>query len=353
MRRGALFCCACALAAALSIHGAASAQTIELTGQRSVHVVRKGESLAAISSRLGVTEKVIAQDNGLKPPYRLNAGDTLEVDNRHLIPERLEHGIVINIPQRMLFMFRGSAPIGAYPVALGRPDWRTPTGSYRVAHLERNKTWCVPKSIQEEMAREGKKVLTRVPPGPDNPLGEYWIGLSIPGYGIHSTIAPASIYRMRTHGCIRLHPDDAAVVFAQSFSGMPVKIVYRHALLGQLGDGRIVAEVNPDVYNQGGDALRLLRDAAAAQGLTQRIDWNAAAEVARVRAGVAREVGLKAATMEKWIGRKTIARIRRHPANHAQVVRSGAAGHPGAAACAREREQRGREDAVLLQHPYG
>ena len=52
-----------------------------------------------------------------------------------------------------------------------------------------------------------------MPPGPDNPLGKHWLGLSIHGYGIHGTIAPSSIYQFRTHGCIRLHPDDIAELF--------------------------------------------------------------------------------------------------------------------------------------------
>ena len=74
--------------------------------------------------------------------------------------------------------------------------------------MQRHKEWIVPESIQEEMRREGKDVLTRVPPGPDNPLGRHWIGLSIGGIGIHGTIAPSSVYHFRSHGCIRLHPDD-------------------------------------------------------------------------------------------------------------------------------------------------
>ena len=56
------------------------------------------------------------------------------------------------------------------------------------------------------MRREDKVVLTQVPPGPENPLGKHWVGLSIPGIGIHGTLAPASIYHFQSHGCIRLHP---------------------------------------------------------------------------------------------------------------------------------------------------
>jgi len=221
--------------------GVASTELPTLPGVTGGEFTYTADSLASISSRFGVLEKVLARDNGLRPPYRLKTGDRLKVDNRHLIPEALPEGIVINIPQRMLFLFRDAKLAASYPVALGRHDWQTPTGSFFVAQLEKNKTWCVPPSIQEEMRRAGKPVITRVAPGPDNPLGGYWIGLSLPGYGIHATIAPASVYRMRTHGCIRLHPEDAAALYARVSLKMPVKIIYAPVLLSKLEDGRRVA----------------------------------------------------------------------------------------------------------------
>lgn len=326
-----------ALTAPLLAHGyaAASAEPMpDIAGQSSIHIVRQGEFLIRIASRFGVSEKVIARDNGLGPPYLLRIGDRLRIDNRHIVPEALEDGMVINIPQRMLFLFRRASLIGAYPVGLGRPDWRTPTGSYYVTKLEQNKTWCVPKSIQEEMRREGRSVVTRVPPGPDNPLGEHWIGLSIPGYGIHSTIAPASIYRVRTHGCIRLHPEDAAAVYGLAFAGMPVKIIYAPVLLARLADGRIVAEVNPDVYNRGGDPLHLLRERAAAHGMVERIDWTKAAEVARAKDGVARDVR-REISRETTSGRKVFAQVEYGAAKPPEMVWLGSRGQRGATACDR------------------
>ena len=72
------------------------------------------------------------------------------------------------------------------------------------------------------MAREGQSVRSIGPPGPDYPLGEYWIGLSAPGYGLHGTISPESGYHFQNHGCIRLHPDAVAALFPQLRAGMTV-----------------------------------------------------------------------------------------------------------------------------------
>lgn len=326
-----------------------------VTGGEFTYAVRKGDSLASISSRLGVLEKVLARDNGLRPPYRLKLGDRLKVDNRHLVPVTLPEGIVINVPQRMLFFFRDAKLAAAYPVALGRHDWQTPTGSFFVAQLEKNKTWCVPPSIQEEMRRAGKPVITRVAPGPDNPLGGYWIGLSVPGYGIHATIAPASIYRMRTHGCIRLHPEDAAALYARVSLKMPVKIIYAPVLLSKLEDGRILVEMNPDVYNRGGDPLRTLRNAARAQGLEDRIDWTAAAEMVRAKDGLAREAG-KATISTGGVGdRRVFARSEAESAAIHQVRWSFRLGGNYTADRVQQRyqEARRRKGLVALQHAHG
>jgi L,D-transpeptidase ErfK/SrfK len=103
----------------------------------------------------------------------------------------------------MLFFFKSGGLVGTYPVAVGKVDWETPIGAFRVLEKQHQKAWHVPKSIQEEMRREGQVVRQEVPPGPDNPLGEFWIRIS-PSCGIHGTNFPASVYGVSTHGCLRL-----------------------------------------------------------------------------------------------------------------------------------------------------
>ena len=149
-----------------------------------------------------------------------------------------------------------------------------------------------PGSIQEEMRREGKPVLTRVEPGPDNPLGRHWIGLSIPAIGIHGTNAPSSIYALRSHGCIRMHPDDVAELFDRVSVGLPGRIVYHPALLAALPDGRVFIEVHRDAYRLAAEPLLALRDLAEERGVASRIDWTRAAEVVAARDGIARDVTL-------------------------------------------------------------
>jgi L,D-transpeptidase ErfK/SrfK len=262
-----------------------------LTGGQFTYRVVAGDYLEKIGARFGVAASMIAEDNELENPDLIRPGEELRIYNLHVVPKAAGDGIVINIPQRMLFFFQNGHLVESFPVGLGKPDWPTVRGSFKIAVMERNHPWVVPKSIQEEMAREGQIVRTRVPPGPDNPLGEFWIGLNAPGYGIHSTIAPASVYHFQSHGCIRLHPDDAARLFADIHKGLAVNLVYSPVLMA--GDGeRVFAEVDADVYDLQPNPLSALHRLAEENKMADKIDWHQAEELVRRHEGVAREVTL-------------------------------------------------------------
>ena len=260
-------------------------------GGDSEYEVQPGDFLIAIGARFGVAAKVLAQENGIPYEAIIRPGQRLKIYNPHIVPAEEQDGILINLPQRMLFFFQHGEMAAAYPVGLGKPTWPTPEGKFRIVTREMNKTWNVPESIQEEMRREQKIVREKVPPGPDNPLGAYWLGLSIWGYGIHGTIAPSSVYRFRSHGCIRLHPDDVADLFQRVKVNTPGRIIYQPVLMAQLDDGRILLEVHRDVYNKGIDPAQTVRDLVEANGLNQAIDWELVEKVIAAQDGLAREVG--------------------------------------------------------------
>jgi L,D-transpeptidase ErfK/SrfK len=186
----------------------------QLTGSEFQYSVRHGDSLKSVGARFGVSVRILSEDNQVKPASRLQNGQVLKIDNRHIVPSVEGARIVINVPQRLLFWMSSDGTVQGFPIAAGKRGWKTPRGDFKILVTESNPTWDVPLSIQEEMRREGKPVLTQVPPSPENPLGKYWIGLSIPGIGIHGTNHPGSIYGLVTHGCIRLHPDDIAMLFS-------------------------------------------------------------------------------------------------------------------------------------------
>ena len=239
--------------------GAARDQSTVLVGAVRAYTVQPHDTLGAIGARHGVSVATLTADNDLTKARRLKPGQILHVDNRHLIPSGLSDGITINIPQRMLFLAREGRATHAFPVAVGQPDWQSPIGEFTIAAKEIDPTWDVPRSIQQEQRREGKRVLTKVPPGPANPLGDRWLGVSGFAVGIHGTNAPASVFGFTTHGCFRLHPDDARIVFDLVDVGTPVHLVYRPVLAAVDEAGRLWVEVNPDAYGRAGNLERLAR----------------------------------------------------------------------------------------------
>jgi L,D-transpeptidase ErfK/SrfK len=159
------------------------------------------------------------------------------------------HCLVINIPQRLLFLMADGAVVARYAVGLGRSDWPTFVGAFTIASKEVDPVWDVPATIQEELRRTGKPVVARVLPGPANPLGKYWLGLSVVGYAIHGTNAPASISTFQTHGCIRMGAADIEDLFARVDIGMPGATIYEPIVIGNI-DGAVWMEAHPDVYRR-------------------------------------------------------------------------------------------------------
>lgn len=263
----------------------------QVAGGTFEYTIRPGDFLIAIGARFGVPPELLAKQNAIPWDATIYPGQRLRIDNPHIVPVALDDGVVINIPQRMLFDFDAGRLVAAYPVGLGKPSWPTPRGEFQVVSRVKNKPWLVPKSIQEEMRLEGKVVLTEVPPGPDNPLGAHWLGLSIWGYGIHGTIAPSSVYHFRSHGCIRLHPDDIAELFERAEVGTSGVLVYQPVLLAVTGDGRILLEVHQDIYEKGIDPRKTVREMAEANGLDRALDWSRVDAVIAAQEGLAREVG--------------------------------------------------------------
>ena len=106
-----------------------------------------------------------------------------------------------------------------FPVATGQSIYPTPAGRFSIVVKWINPTGYPP--TQDAWAAG----LQPVPPGPDNPLGTRWMGLSAPGIGIHGTDEPTSIGYSESHGCIRMQVADSEWLFTKVRVGTTVFIV--------------------------------------------------------------------------------------------------------------------------------
>jgi lipoprotein-anchoring transpeptidase ErfK/SrfK len=127
--------------------------------------------------------------------------------------------IVIHRGSNRLYLYNGARLVRTFPVATGQPAWPTPLGHFEIVVKQVNPWWYPP--TQDSWAAGAKPV----PPGPGNPLGTRWMGLSAPGVGIHGTSEPWSIGHSESHGCIRMQIPSAEWLFSRVQIGTPVFII--------------------------------------------------------------------------------------------------------------------------------
>jgi L,D-transpeptidase ErfK/SrfK len=259
-------------------------------GGETTYAIQKGDSLILIGSRLGVNWQTIAKENEIDPGKPLKIGRTLKVNTRKIVPKVTEAGIIVNIPDRMLYHFNEGKLASAFPVGLGRPDWETPTGTFTIKGRERNPTWHVPVSIREEMATKGEPVETTVPPGPDNPLGRYALRTSISGVLLHETIWPTSVYQFRSHACIRIMADHMEKFFQRVRVGTQGEIIYEPVKVALTPEGRIFLEVHRDVYKKGTSLDIEVKKLLDRRGLSGRVNWEKVNRLLQEKPDVAEDV---------------------------------------------------------------
>ncbi len=214
-------------------------------GGETDYAIQQGDSLILIGSKLGVNWQTIARENQVDLGKPLKIGRTLKVNTRKIVPKVTETGIIVNIPDRMLYYFKEGKLASAFPVGLGRPDWETPTGVFTIKGRERNPTWHVPLSIREEMATKGERIETTVLPGPDNPLGRYALRTSISGVLLHETIWPTSVYQFRSHACIRIMAEHMEKFFQDVRVGTQGEIIYEPVKVALTPEGRHISRSAP------------------------------------------------------------------------------------------------------------
>jgi lipoprotein-anchoring transpeptidase ErfK/SrfK len=172
--------------------------------------------------KLGLEVRAKPLARALRAALRTGTRGPIEVRHTTLVPEvtrsDIRSVIVIERSANRLFLYRGEHKRTKLGVATGQPSYPTPLGEFTIVSKQLNPWWYPPDS-------DWAAGLSPVPPGPGNPLGTRWMGLSVPGVGIHGTPDAASIGYSASHGCIRMRIPDAEWLFEHVSEGTPVFIV--------------------------------------------------------------------------------------------------------------------------------
>ncbi len=221
----------------------------DIIGSITHYVTREDDTLLDLArwNGLGYTER-IAANRGIDP-WVPGVGVKLTIPGAHILPDGPREGLILNLADQRLYVFNAAdGSVESVPIGIGRSAWGTPTGRTEVVRKRANPTWYVPKSIRAE----DPELPAVVPPGPDNPLGQFAIYLGWPSYLLHGTNEPYGVGRRVSHGCVRLYPEDIARLFLEIPIGLPVTVVDQEVKLAWAG-GTLMMEAHPS--QQQADAL--------------------------------------------------------------------------------------------------
>jgi L,D-transpeptidase ErfK/SrfK len=145
----------------------------------------------------------------------------------------------------------------------------------------------VPASIAEDHRKKGDPLPAKVPPGPQNPLGECALYLSKSGYLIHGTNKPASIGLKATNGCLRLYPENVKMLYNDTPVKTPVVIVNQPYLIGQR-NGVLYMEAHTPLEDSGATELEKIYEKLRniEKKLARKLDWRKIKEVQAEARGI-------------------------------------------------------------------
>jgi lipoprotein-anchoring transpeptidase ErfK/SrfK len=123
--------------------------------------------------------------------------------------------LVVDLSDRRVYVYREGKKVANYAVAVGQRGWETPHGNFKVLQMQRHPKWRQP--ITGEIIESG----------PDNPLGDYWVGFWTEGayqIGFHGTNQESLVGKPVSHGCLRMRNQDIKRLYQQVSLGTPVSV---------------------------------------------------------------------------------------------------------------------------------
>jgi lipoprotein-anchoring transpeptidase ErfK/SrfK len=177
----------------------------------------------AIAEKFHMSEELLA---ALNPGKKFNeAGETIFVVNLPNRQTKLAIGrIEVDKSRQTVRAFDSSgALIAFFPATVGSEEKPTPSGTFKVVSADANPNYRYNPDYKFKGVKS-KEAFT-IKPGPNNPAGSFWIGLSAEGYGIHGTPDPSKVSKSESHGCVRLTNWDVGLLGASVKKGTPVAFV--------------------------------------------------------------------------------------------------------------------------------
>ena len=174
-----------------------------ITSRSTTYEIKPGDNLTKIAKDFKTTVELLKRSN--------NISDDKILPGRKIKVWRAPFSILVDKSQNILILKTDEDVFKTYTVSTGNNN-STPIGNFKIVDKLENPTWFKTGAV--------------VPAGsPENILGSRWLGLSIPGYGIHGTTDPESLGQQVTQGCVRMSNSEVEELYAIVPVGTEVSII--------------------------------------------------------------------------------------------------------------------------------
>ena len=271
-----------------------------IIGENYSYTIKEGEYFLQLAQDLQVGFRELVDANQNIDPWIPQAGETITIPAQYILPT-IRNGIVINLAELRLYYFHEPKAddgqlrrVSTYAISVGKSEqWRTPEVITHISAKHKKPNWYPPESIRKEHEENNDPLPRVVPPGPDNPLGDYSLRLGLAGYLIHGTNVPEGIGMRVTHGCIRLHPKG----IERLFSEVPIKTavnIVNHPYKAAWKNDQLLLEAHSEIEEQAlATSSNLTEFVRTIITQTQdtgqydyQISWEKGYEAARTKTGV-------------------------------------------------------------------
>ncbi len=228
----------------------------DVIGENSSYTIQAGDNFLQLAQDLQVGWQELVDANPQVDPWIPEAGQVLIIPTQYVLPT-IRTGIVINLAELRLYYFHPAKTadgeyrkVSTFAISVGKSDqWSTPLAATYISAKHKKPSWYPPESIRREHEERNDPLPKIVPPGPDNPLGDYSLRLALPGYLIHGTNVPEGIGMRVTHGCIRMHPIGIEKLFSEVKVKTPVNII-NQAYKAGWKDDQLYLEAHSEIEEQ-------------------------------------------------------------------------------------------------------
>ena len=195
-------------------------------GKARLNRLRHESLIALLAERGHCTRALLARLNPGRNLAHLQPGATVILPNVWPRPLPRAASVEVALDAKLVRACdQAGRTLALFHCSIAKFAEKRPHGVARVKSVAFDPVYVFDPRMWPEVRSVKHKLI--IPPGPRNPVGVCWIGLSLPGYGIHGTPNPELIGKTGSHGCIRLTNWDARRLGHMVRAGTPVRFVSR------------------------------------------------------------------------------------------------------------------------------